>query len=176
MDMAIEANLKKKELLVKEMVPPEYHEFLVVFDEQKVNQFLESKEWDHKINMKEGFEPKSFKNDNLTPEEQIELDMFLKENLEIYSTITISYGFCIFLCQKERWENFNLAKIINFPNFMDELKGAKYFSKMDFNGDITIFKSKKAMNGKQLSKQIKDYSNQWSCSLECAIHLPHFNL
>jgi hypothetical protein len=32
--------------------------------------------------MKEGFEPKSFKNYNLTPAEQIELDKFLKENLD----------------------------------------------------------------------------------------------
>jgi hypothetical protein len=32
--------------------------------------------------MKEGFEPKSFKNYNLTPAEQIKLDKFLKENLE----------------------------------------------------------------------------------------------
>ena len=38
--------------------------------------------WDHKIDMKEGFEPKSFKNYNLTPEEQKELDKFLDKNLE----------------------------------------------------------------------------------------------
>ena len=38
--------------------------------------------WDHKIEMKEGFEPKSFKNYNLTPEEQKKLDKFLDENLE----------------------------------------------------------------------------------------------
>ena len=62
MDMAIEANLKKKELSVKEMVPSEYHKYLDVFDEEKVNRFPESKEWDHKIDMKEGFEPKFFKN------------------------------------------------------------------------------------------------------------------
>ena len=38
--------------------------------------------------MKPGFEPKSFKNYNLTPAEQEELDKFLKENLEkIYSKI-----------------------------------------------------------------------------------------
>ena len=80
--MAIEANLKKKKLSVEEMVPPEYHEFLDVFDEQKANCFPESKEWDHEIDMKEGFELKSFKNYNLTPEEQIELDTFLKENLD----------------------------------------------------------------------------------------------
>jgi hypothetical protein len=37
---------------------------------------------DHKIDMKEGFEPKSFKNYNLTPEEQKKLDKFLDKNLE----------------------------------------------------------------------------------------------
>ena len=35
-----------------------------------------------KVEMKEGFEPKSFKNYNLTLAEQLELDNFLKENLE----------------------------------------------------------------------------------------------
>ena len=52
MDMAIEANLKKKEVPVKELVPPEYHEFLDVFDEEKANRFPESHKWDHKIDMK----------------------------------------------------------------------------------------------------------------------------
>ena len=32
--------------------------------------------------MKEGFEPKSFKNYSLTPQEQIEMEKFLSENLE----------------------------------------------------------------------------------------------
>ena len=82
MDMAIEANLKKKEVPTTELVPLEYHEFLDVFDEEKANRFPESRKWDHKIEMKEGFEPKAFKNYNLTPEEQIELDTFTKENLE----------------------------------------------------------------------------------------------
>ena len=44
--------------------------------------FTESRPWDHKIELKEGFQPKSFKSYNLTPEEQTELDKFLKENLE----------------------------------------------------------------------------------------------
>ena len=82
MDMAIKANLKKKEIPVTELVPLEYHEFLDVFDEDKANRFPESQRWDHKIDMKEGFKPKAFKNYNLTPEEQVELDAFLKENLE----------------------------------------------------------------------------------------------
>jgi hypothetical protein len=32
--------------------------------------------------MKSGFEPKSFKTYNLTPKEQVELDKFLKENMD----------------------------------------------------------------------------------------------
>ena len=44
------------------MVPKEYHEFLNVFSEEKAARFPESKPWDHKIDMKEGFEPKAFKN------------------------------------------------------------------------------------------------------------------
>jgi hypothetical protein len=72
MELAIKENEKKADL----------HNFLDVFDDNKANQFPESNMWDHKIDMKEGFEPKSFKNYNLTPEEQKELNKFLDENLE----------------------------------------------------------------------------------------------
>jgi hypothetical protein len=67
---------------VKKLIPEDLHDFLDVFDNNKVNRFPESNMWDHKIDMKEGFEPKSFKNHNLTPEERKELDKFLDENLE----------------------------------------------------------------------------------------------
>jgi len=39
------------------------------------------------------------------------------------------------------------------------------------DGVTTISKSKKEMNGKLLSRQIEDYSNQQLCSLECVIPL-----
>jgi hypothetical protein len=81
-ELAIKENEKKADLTPKELVPKDLHEFLDVFDEEKANRFPESNIWDHKIDLKEGFEPKSFKNYNLTPAEQIELDKFLKENLE----------------------------------------------------------------------------------------------
>jgi hypothetical protein len=54
---------------------------LDVFDENKADQFPDSRPWDHKIELKDGFQPKSFKTYNLTPEEQEELDKFLKDNL-----------------------------------------------------------------------------------------------
>ena len=78
MELATEENRKKEEKTDKELVPQEYHEYLDVFSEEKAAQFPESRSWNHKIKMKEGFEPKSFKNYNLTPAEQLELDKFLK--------------------------------------------------------------------------------------------------
>jgi hypothetical protein len=82
MELAIEENSKKTDKTDKQLVPVEYHKYLDIFNEEKAHRFPESRPWDHKIKMKEGFEPKSFKNYNLTPAEQIELDTFLKENLE----------------------------------------------------------------------------------------------
>ena len=75
-------DVKKDDFLLMEQIPEEYHEFIRVFDEEEANFFPESLVWDHKIELKEGFQPKSFKTYNLTPEEQKELDAFLKENLE----------------------------------------------------------------------------------------------
>ena len=77
-----EINLKKEILPVEEQIPEEFHEFLDVFSEEKAARFPEPRQWDHKIEMKDTFVPKSFKTYNLTPQEQIELDKFLKENLE----------------------------------------------------------------------------------------------
>ena len=82
MDLAIVENLKKDDLTDEQIVPPKYHEFLNIFNEKQASQFPDKQPWDHKIDMKPDFEPKSFKNYNLTSAEQIKLDNFLKENLE----------------------------------------------------------------------------------------------
>jgi Retroviral aspartyl protease len=60
MELAIKENEKKADLLVEKLIPEDLHNFLDVFDDNKANRFPESNMWDHKINMKEGFEPKSF--------------------------------------------------------------------------------------------------------------------
>jgi hypothetical protein len=82
MELAIEENSKKMDKTDEQLVLVDYHKYLDIFSEEKAHRFPESRPWDHKIKMKEGFEPKSFKNYNLTPAEQIELDKFLKKNLE----------------------------------------------------------------------------------------------
>jgi hypothetical protein len=147
MDMAIEENTKKADLSAEEIVPPAYHKFLDVFDKQKANRFPESTSWDHKIEMKEGFEPKSFKNYNLTPEEQTELDKFLKENLEkgyirpSQSPMASPFFFVkkkdgkLRPCQDYRylndWTIKNAYPLPLISDIMDKLNGAKYFTKFD---------------------------------------------
>jgi hypothetical protein len=66
-ELAIEENSKKQDKTDEQLVPAEYHKYLDIFSEEKAHRFPESRPWDHKIKMKEGFEPKSFKNYNLTP-------------------------------------------------------------------------------------------------------------
>ena len=78
----LQHNEKKEDLPLEEQIPKAYHEYLKVFDENEADRFPEPRPWDHKIKLKEGFQPKSFKSYNLTPEEQTELDKFLKEILE----------------------------------------------------------------------------------------------
>jgi hypothetical protein len=63
-ELAIEENSKKTDKTDKQLVLAEYHEYLEIFSEEKVHHFPESRPWDHKIKLKEGFEPKSFKNYN----------------------------------------------------------------------------------------------------------------
>ena len=70
----MEINLKKKNLLIEDQIPKEFHKFLDVFSEEKAARFPESRWWDHKIEMKDTFIPKSFKIYNLTPQGQIKLD------------------------------------------------------------------------------------------------------
>jgi Reverse transcriptase (RNA-dependent DNA polymerase) len=102
MELLIKENKKKADLPVKNLILEDLHDFLDVFDNNKANWFPESNMWDHKINMKEGFEPKSFKNYNLTPEEQKELDKLLDENLEkgyirlwgLYEPTVMFFGMC----------------------------------------------------------------------------------
>jgi hypothetical protein len=52
MELVIKENKKKADLLVEKLIPEDLHDFLDVFDDNKVNQFPESNVWDHKIDMK----------------------------------------------------------------------------------------------------------------------------
>ena len=64
--------------------------------------------------------------------------------------------------------NYPLLLIIQL---FDKLQGTKIFTKMDFNGAITTFASKKMMNRRLLSYVTAVPLNAWSCFLNYAILL-----
>jgi RNase H-like domain found in reverse transcriptase/Reverse transcriptase (RNA-dependent DNA polymerase) len=147
MELAIEENSKKTDKTDEQLVLAEYHEYLDIFSEEKAHCFPESRPWDHKIELKEGFEPKLFENYNLTLAEQIELDKFLKENLKKGyirpSQLPMASPFFfvskkdgkLWPCQDYRylndWTVKNSYPLPLISKILDKLKGAKYFTKLD---------------------------------------------
>ena len=145
--LAIKENDKKEEKTNKELVSKDFHNYLDIFSKEKAHWFPEPQPWDHKIEMKEGFEPKSLNNYNLTLAEQIELDKFLKENLEkgyirpSQSPMASPFFFVnkkdgkLQPCQDywylNDWMIKNSYPLPLISEIMDKLKGAKYFTKLD---------------------------------------------
>ena len=63
------------------MVPPEYQNHLRVFSEEAAGRMPESRPYDHAIELVPGARTFHSKLYPLSPNEQVELDKFLKENL-----------------------------------------------------------------------------------------------
>jgi RNase H-like domain found in reverse transcriptase/Reverse transcriptase (RNA-dependent DNA polymerase) len=95
--------------------------------------------------MKSRFEPKLFKTYNLTPEEQVELDKFLKENLDKEYIKPSQSPMAFFFvkkqdrklrpCQDYRylndWTVKNAYPLLLISEIMDKIKGAKFLTKFD---------------------------------------------
>jgi hypothetical protein len=144
-ELAAEENKKKEGIPIEKLVPEEHHKYLDIFNGEKANWFPEKRSWDHKIKIKKGFEPRSFKSYNLMPEEQVEQDKFIKENLEkgyirpSQSPMASPFFFVkkkdgkLRPCQDYRYLNdFAVKNAYPLPlifEIMDKLKGAKYFYK-----------------------------------------------
>jgi len=138
---------KKTVIPLEELVPKEYHLYLHLFDKKSSERFPEPRSWDHKIEMKADFEPKVFKKYNLSSIEQKELDKFIDKNLEkgyiVPSQSPMASPFFFVSkkdgsfrpCQDYRYLDKKTVKnaypLPNIPELMDQLRGAKYFSKFD---------------------------------------------
>ena len=141
-NMVIAENLKKEDLNDKQIVPPEFHKYLDIFDKKWASWFPDKQPWNLKIEMKPGFKPKLFKNYDLTPAEQNKLDKFLKENLEkgyiqkSESPMASTFFFVkkkdgkLWPCQDywflNEWMIKNAYPLPLISEIMDKLKGAKY--------------------------------------------------
>ena len=63
------------------MIPLELMNYHNVFDKKKAQQFPKPRPWDHAIDLKPDFVPKDCKVYPLTPQEHMEIDKFINENL-----------------------------------------------------------------------------------------------
>jgi hypothetical protein len=78
--IAEEAKKVKKEWYM--LVPEHYHGYEAVFTKNTFSELPDKRPWDHAIELKPGSQPVNCKIYPLAPQEQIELDAFLKENLD----------------------------------------------------------------------------------------------
>jgi hypothetical protein len=76
------AEHKKENLMLEQQIPKEYHKYLSVFLKEKASQHPEHKLWDHRINLKPGFIPKTHKAFPLPLDEMKLAEEFVKENLQ----------------------------------------------------------------------------------------------
>ena len=81
--LAAEEKEKQKKKTIDEILPPAYHKYKHLFKKSTTDAFPPARPWDHKIKLKEGFEPKVFKTYALSPAESKELESFLEENLRL---------------------------------------------------------------------------------------------
>jgi len=147
-EFVIKQDEGKEKQTVEEIVPPEYYEYLDIFQEEVVC-FPKKRTWDHAIDMKNGFEPKAFRSYNLTPEEQHQQAEFIQENLKkgyIRPSKSPMASPFFFVLKKDgrlrptqdyrylnQWTVKNAHPLPLISDIMDKIKdsGAKYFTKFD---------------------------------------------
>ena len=139
-------SIKKKSL--KEQVPIEFHKYLLVFSEQEASWMPEHTSYDHKIDLKEDFEPKRSKIYRIDPVNKETLNKFIDENLQkdyIWKSLKDALqasGFffvpkkdermcpCQDYCYLNDYTIKNLYPLPRIDELIDSLSGMKLFIKM----------------------------------------------
>lgn len=146
-ELAAAENTSKPVQTFEKMVPEHYRDFAKVFSDEESQQLPEHKPWDHTIELvseAKGWRAKVFP---LSKNEQEELDKFLDENLKkgyirpSKSPMASSFFFVkkkdggLRLVQDYRRLNEIMVKnsypIPLITNLLDQLKGSRYFTKLD---------------------------------------------
>ena len=81
MAMAQQLHLGEKTCSFEDMVSEPYQQFKNVFEKKASEHFPESRPYDHAIDLKPDFLPKSCKVYPLSPKEQATMDEFIDDNL-----------------------------------------------------------------------------------------------
>ena len=147
MDLAIEEPAKQKEQTLEEMVPKELIQYQSVFDKDAANRFPDRRSWDHAIDLQPDFLPKKAHVYPLSLPEQDKLKEFVTENLEkgyIQPSKSPQASPFFFVkkkdgklqpCQDYWLLNESTVKnaypLLLTSELVDQLKGAKYFTKLD---------------------------------------------
>src|SRR6195256_2867234 len=138
---------QEKQRTVEEMVPKEYHQYMHVFSKTASERIPKQKPWDHKIDLKPGFEPKAMKAFQL-PLDKVKLaEEFVNENpakgyIRPSESPQSSPLFFVDkkdgkkrLCQDYRylneWTIKNAYPLPLIGDLIDGLQGMKYFTKLD---------------------------------------------
>jgi hypothetical protein len=131
----------------RDTVPDHLHDFEDVFAKESFDTLPDRKQWDHAIELVPGAEPSSCKVYPLAPNEQAELDEFIKENLatgRIRPSKSPMASPVFFIKKKDGglrliqdYRSLNAKTIKNrYPlplasDLINQLRGAKIFTKLD---------------------------------------------
>jgi Reverse transcriptase (RNA-dependent DNA polymerase) len=145
--LAIEQHKKTFKCPFEEMVPKQYHDFQDVFSKESFDHLPPCHPWDHAIKLKEDVKPTGTKLYPLSPNEQKEMDAFLKEHLKtgwIHPSKSPIAAPVFFvkkkdggLCFVQDYRKFNTATVKNaYPlplvtDILNQVTWAKFFTKLD---------------------------------------------
>ena len=137
----------KKGLIKKQLIPKQYHKYLDRFSKKQATQFPEPQIWDHKINLKPDIKSKRIPPYSLNPKEMKMAQEFINESLAkgyIVESKSSMASPLFFIgkkdgtarpCQDYQQLNDGTIKdafpVLNIQNLLQDLKGAKFFTKLD---------------------------------------------
>ena len=191
-DHRIQSLEKKSEKTAVELVPPQYHVYLDVFEKKALECMPLRKPWDHAIYLVPNFKPIKFHIYSCSPMKQEEIDAFIDDQLAkgyICPSMSDQTSGVFFIPKKNEkkqmvqdYQYINSKTLKNnyllplISDLVDKIGNAKLFTKWIFDGATTMSESEKVMKERHHLFVIEVLTNHWSCSLAYATLLPRFKL